>query len=87
MKEYFSSGKLLQTYRSIEDLTQAELARRLDIHVQYLSNSERGMCLLPPEALAELSKISGWGNKMMKAIVIDNARNVRNKYSKILGVE
>lgn len=45
--EYKNLGTYLQVKRIEAKLTQAKLAALLKIHVQYVSNWERGVCAPP----------------------------------------
>ena len=49
-KPFLNSGKVLKEIRSDLGLTQREMGRILDMHVQFVSNSERGMSFVPPRA-------------------------------------
>lgn len=46
-KEFSNLGKLLKDSRANVGLTQAELAQKLDVHTQFVSNWERGLCAPP----------------------------------------
>lgn len=53
-------GKLIQTARYKKKISQAEVARLLNIDgPQYISNIERGTCDVSPEMALRLAKVLG----------------------------
>lgn len=57
MKKYEATGELLKMFRTRAELTQTEVAAKLKIHVQYVSNWERGLCLPPAHASLAIAKL------------------------------
>lgn len=55
-KKYQQCGLILKQYRLDNNLTQAQLSKKLNIHVQFVSNYERGLCLPPRRALKKILK-------------------------------
>ena len=43
-------GKILQKLRRDKNITQEELAEKIDISTNYLSKVERGLCILNTES-------------------------------------
>jgi transcriptional regulator with XRE-family HTH domain len=50
-RKYLPVAHMLKLKRFSEGYTQAELAKTMKVHVQYVSNWERGLCLPPPPQL------------------------------------
>lgn len=53
---YNNAGQVLKSFRSHLDITQKEMATRYKIHVQFVSNFERGLCLPPLKAMKKIYK-------------------------------
>ena len=55
MAEFIELGKYLKKKRVVAGFTQAELATNLgDVHTQFISNWERGLCAPPSHCFHEL---------------------------------
>lgn len=61
---------LIRSARIRKGLTQAQLAEKLKIHGQSISNIERGISPLPGRHIKALSKILGISRKDLALIVI-----------------
>jgi transcriptional regulator with XRE-family HTH domain len=58
MRQFKHYGLLMREWRLVFlDMSQAELAKKLNIHVQYISNIERGLCQYPVGKLRKLVKL------------------------------
>lgn len=59
MSEYTNTGLLLKELRMKKGLTQLELCEKVDpkMHIQYVSNWERGLCMPPKHAYVALAKV------------------------------
>ena len=56
-KQFTEEGKFLKAAREKSRMTQAELAEELgDVHVQFVSNWERGLCQPPMHKYRKLIK-------------------------------
>lgn len=56
MKRYHNFGDTIYKLRTAKEFSQTELAKRIKVHGQYVSNVERGLCPLPKPALKKLIK-------------------------------
>jgi len=54
------AGKYLQTIRERAELTQVEVADKLKLHPQFVSNWERGICMPPRSAFKKLATMLGF---------------------------
>ena len=52
-----NTGKTLASIRKERGMTQSELAKRLGVHSQYISNFERSTCMPPKSSLKKLKKV------------------------------
>lgn len=50
-------GKILQKLRRDKNITQEELAERIDISTNYLSKVERGLCVLNTESFLKIAEV------------------------------
>lgn len=50
-------GKIIKTLRKNNNLTQDELAEKVDISKNYLSKVERGICLLNVETFLKMAEV------------------------------
>lgn len=57
--KYTCTGFLVKDARDALEMTQLELARKIGVHVQYISNIERGECPPPDAKLLKLLKVLG----------------------------
>ena len=55
-KKFSRGGVFLRNMRLGMDLSQAAFAKKAGVHVQFVSNWERGLCAPPPKALKKLFK-------------------------------
>lgn len=66
MSEYLNLGKYLKVKRVSAGFTQAELANSLgDIHVQFVSNWERGRCAPPHHCFQKLISVLSLSRKTL----------------------
>lgn len=80
MAEFLNLGLLLKNKRIQKKFTQAELASALDMHSQYVSNWERGLCAPPADRfhrLIELLKIKRV--HVVEAMLADAKNEIREK--------
>lgn len=50
-------GKILQKLRRDKNITQEELAEKIDISTNYLSKVERGLCVLNTESFLKIAEV------------------------------
>lgn len=81
--EYQNLGIYLQTQRIKAKLTQAKLAELLKIHVQYVSNWERGICAPPSHCFQKaLDILKVDRKKIVAAMLLDSKRTIEDKIFK-----
>ena len=51
------TGQFLKRLRKVNKLSQAELAKKIGVHTQFISNIERGLCLIPHKKFKKISKL------------------------------
>jgi len=51
-------GNKIRGIRRIKKFSQLELANRTNVHVQYISNIERGVCVASVEFLKKFAKVT-----------------------------
>lgn len=52
-----SIGQIIKKLRKDNNLTQEELAERIDISTNYLSKVERGLCVLNAESFLKMAEV------------------------------
>lgn len=86
--EYQNLGTYLQTKRLEAKLTQATVSKRLKIHVQFVSNWERGLCAPPAHCFQQLLEILKVDRKkVVTAMLLDSKITIEEKvFNKMKGV-
>lgn len=56
MRSFVRSGQVLKKYRQSFGMTQRDACKEFNMHSQFWSNAERGMCLLPTPVMKALLK-------------------------------
>lgn len=88
--DYQNLGTYLQTKRIEAKLTQAKLASQLKIHVQYVSNWERGVCSPPTHCFQQaLDILKADRKKIVAVMLLDSKMEIEAKIfkkNKIKGV-
>jgi transcriptional regulator with XRE-family HTH domain len=56
MRTYKNFGEAMRRIRRESGITQVELAEIADVHSQFVSNWERGLCAPPPLAFKRIKK-------------------------------
>lgn len=76
MPEFERLGKFLKQKRIEKDLTQLELANTLgNVHSQFISNWERGLCAPPSHSLQSLIKL----REELVLVMLEDSRSVIEK--------
>lgn len=57
MRSFHYQGILFRDARSKSGLTQAELAKKVNVHSQFVSNWERGLCGVPEAELRSVIRV------------------------------
>lgn len=78
------SGYTIRLSRENRGMTQQEFANKLGVHVQFVSNVERGKCLLPPTRVKKTAKVL---NIWMKTIVHDLRKDWLDQLDRELGIK
>ena len=77
MTEFFELGTYLKEKRQSEKLTQAELANKLgDVHAQFVSNWERGLCAPPGHCFLQLIQILSLNREKLVRVMLNDSRKV-----------
>lgn len=78
--EFKNLGTYLQERRIEVNLTQAKLAQLLKIHVQYVSNWERGVCSPPSHCFQKTLEILKVDRKKIVAMMLlDSKKEIEGK--------
>ena len=82
LPKFHATGELLRAARLKRDYSQAGLADKLkDIHVQFVSNWERGLCLPPSERMGDIIRILRISRKKVThSMISDFSRGVEMKF-------
>jgi len=82
--EFQNLGKYLKEKRIAAGYTQAELAARLKVHVQFVSNWERGLCAPPSHCFQRaLDILKAPRKKVAEVMVLDAQKVIEAKILKI----
>lgn len=81
MTEFFELGQYLKEKRVSSGFTQAELAGKLgDVHTQFVSNWERGMCAPPNHCFQQLISVLDLNrDKLVKVMLADSKKIISKK--------
>lgn len=81
MTEFFELGQYLKEKRMSAGFTQAELAGKLgDVHTQFVSNWERGMCAPPNHCFQKLISVLDLNrDKLVKVMLADSKKIISDK--------
>jgi len=81
MIEFFELGQYLKLKRVSSGFTQAELAGKLgNVHTQFVSNWERGMCAPPNHCFEKLIMILDLNrDKLVKVMLADSKKIISEK--------
>lgn len=77
MAEFNHLGTFLREKRLEKELSQAELARTLkDVHVQFVSNWERGLCAPPSHSFQKLIEVLRLNREDLVEVMLRDSRSV-----------
>lgn len=80
MPHYKQLGKFLKRKRTQFDFSQSELAEEIQIHPQFVSNWERGVCAPPHHSIKSLIKILKINKgELIDIMMIDCRRNIEER--------
>lgn len=75
MKHDFQNlGLYLKEKRLIANLTQAELSQALKVHVQFVSNWERGLCAPPSHCFNQLIEVLDLNREELVNVMVTDSR-------------
>lgn len=82
------TGELLRGFRIDKKMSQGDLSEALDIHIQYVSNWERGTCMPPKHCLKRLAAALGIRardkSNIKLALISDISIQIVDEYSGII---
>lgn len=73
-KEFRNLGKLLKDKRVESGLTQAEVGQKLDIHTQFVSNWERGLCSPPNHSFQRVIALFKLDRAMLADVMMADSK-------------
>ena len=81
MTEFFELGQYLREKRVSSGFTQTELASKLgNVHTQFVSNWERGMCAPPNHCFQKLINVLDLNrDKLVKVMLADSKKIIAEK--------
>lgn len=81
--DFHNLGIYLKEKRLSAGLTQTELSQSLKVHVQFVSNWERGLCAPPSHCFHHLIDVLGLNREqVVNAMVSDSKRAIEAKVFK-----
>lgn len=90
-KKFKKYGEVVRALRLDRGLTQSELAEKIGVHSQFVSNAERQLCNLPKQNMKRfvkaLSLTQSERLEILGAIVNDEINQARANWAKPLGLE
>lgn len=81
--DFKNLGKYLKEKRINAGYTQSELAEKLKVHVQFVSNWERGICAPPSHCFQQaLDLLKADRKKIVTAMLLDSKKIIEAKILK-----
>lgn len=78
--EYQHLGAYLKERRLAAQCTQSVLANQLNVHVQFVSNWERGLCAPPTHCFQEaLDLLKADRKKVVSVMLLDSKNSIESK--------
>lgn len=74
--DYQNLGKYLKAKRMASGYTQSELAEKLKVHVQFVSNWERGICAPPAHRFQQTLDILKADRKKIVAVMLLDSKKI-----------
>lgn len=82
--KYYTLAKLIKFSRIEAGLTQKQLAEKLCIHIQQVSNFERGYCKIPADKFRRACTILKIAKQVVyNAMLVDEEFNFSNTFNKM----
>jgi transcriptional regulator with XRE-family HTH domain len=83
VREFGQLGKFLKEARAESGLTQMEVGKKLGVHVQMVSNWERGLCAPPTHSFQKLIQLLDLNRQeMVEVMLMDSKLSIRAKIYK-----
>lgn len=83
MSEFIYLGQYLKEKRLKSGSTQTELAKSVDVHVQFVSNWERGLCAPPGHCFHNLIDILKLNREeLVESMLMDSKKIIESKVYK-----
>ncbi len=83
MREFGQLGKYLKKARAESGLTQMQVGKKLGVHVQMVSNWERGLCAPPSHSFQKLIQLLDLNrNQMVEVMLMDSKQSIKAKIYK-----
>lgn len=76
MTDFQDLGNYLKEKRNDEGFTQAELGKRLKVHVQFVSNWERGVCAPPSHCFHHLIEVLKLNREHIVDVMVSDAKRL-----------
>ena len=77
MSEFLKLGQYLKQRRQVMDYTQGELAEQLqNVHVQFVSNWERGLCAPPNHCFEKLINILELNRGKLVKVMLEDSKAI-----------
>lgn len=77
MTDFSNLGQYLKQKRLALKLTQTELAAMLgDVHVQFVSNWERGLCAPPNHCFEDLIEILDLNREKLVKVMLEDSKTI-----------
>lgn len=77
MTEFLNLGQYLKQKRLGLDLTQSGLAEMLgNVHVQFISNWERGLCAPPNHCFEKLIDVLNLSRDKLVKVMVEDSKNI-----------
>lgn len=87
--KFENTGKVMRKLRDQAGLTQAQLANKLGLHSQYVSNAERSACFYPKAKMNKLIKAlkiqAADKMEIAKALETDFRKQAQKNYKQFFG--
>jgi len=75
MREFGNLGKFLKNARSDRALTQKDVAEKLGLHVQFVSNWERGICAPPGHSFQKMIQLLRLDRSELVDVMLNDSKS------------
>lgn len=74
--DFHNLGLYLKEKRSNSGFTQVELSEALKVHVQFVSNWERGLCAPPNHCFEKLVQVLNLNRDTLVKVMVDDSKRL-----------